>query len=554
MKLATDHARRLHQDSTLVNAATHLIQKNTAIFGGLSLQAADYTENAVVEGLRTLAEFLTDGSEVQGAVEQFVPVKFNVKVEAIVYVVAIMVAIFMDFLKRNKELMLRETKIVEVTDNYNTEVSGVQPNENVTIDAGKVDPDVPVPEDCCGDIPNVISIVLPEGLVGIAPRAFQGMKSLATFTFPKGYKGDVVESETFKNCSNLTDVDFNGAQIKEIQRLAFKNCTSLFHLELPSSVTRLHYQCFRNTGLRSLVIPENVNEITNLSFIQDCRHLHTIRFKGVPSLSPSFDEDLNCPKLKSVVFDFDMTSAMARANAMYDDRDLTQAEQINYVKNTLALFITVLMQNNVQGLEVVLPTGTETPLKIKLDNNIDLANELINQFFDKVVQITEKAESREVSLYTHELSPLVSLHVSEVAQRNAAALIKRSMESVSGIRNYVPVMIKSKLRSPIRNYLSFVEEPHIPAMIKSKLRSLPIRDYFSFVEEPYLPQLDTSTALSDMEFVRRTFHKFAPELVSAIRTIFLAEKAAVRQNKLEDYLPSEVWKIVFSMINKREIE
>ena len=57
--------------------------------------------------------------------------------------------------------------------------------------------------------------------------------------------------------------------------ISFSNCTSLETIELPSSLVKLSYQAFFNTGLKEITIPANVREVTSESIIRN-KNLTTI--------------------------------------------------------------------------------------------------------------------------------------------------------------------------------------------------------------------------------------------------------------------------------------
>lgn len=51
--------------------------------------------------------------------------------------------------------------------------------------------------------------------------------------------------------------------------VSFSNCTSLETIELPSSLVKISYQSFYNTGLKEITIPANVREILGESIIMN---------------------------------------------------------------------------------------------------------------------------------------------------------------------------------------------------------------------------------------------------------------------------------------------
>ena len=103
------------------------------------------------------------------------------------------------------------------------------------------------------------------------------------------------------------------------------------------------------------------------------------------------------------------------------------------------------------------------------------------------------------------------MSISEIAQANAAALIRRTLKAAErGLWDVVPFFSRSK-RTPVDR-----------------------------------------TIFSDREFVHYAFRTFAPELVGAIKSILVAQYAAVQRkdNNLEHYLPEDVWILIFRMMGE----
>ena len=77
---------------------------------------------------------------------------------------------------------------------------------------------------------------------------------------------DVIGDYAFKNCSDLTSLTLPSS-VTRIGDYAFKNCSGLTSLTLPSSVTRIGDYAFYNcSGLTSLTLPSSVNEIGIYAF------------------------------------------------------------------------------------------------------------------------------------------------------------------------------------------------------------------------------------------------------------------------------------------------
>ena len=88
---------------------------------------------------------------------------------------------------------------------------------------------------------------------------FYGCEALESFKFNNQVKK--ISSNLFSDCSSLSSVDFNDAQIEIVGEMAFSGCTSLSLISLPESVTEIEKYAFLESGLTSFNVGKNVNSI-----------------------------------------------------------------------------------------------------------------------------------------------------------------------------------------------------------------------------------------------------------------------------------------------------
>ena len=137
---------------------------------------------------------------------------------------------------------------------------------------------------------------------------FEGCESLTSFTFPSSYASNNLPSFTFKNCTNLATINWNGYNPKRLNKNAFENCDKITWSQIPQAVEELGDNCFyycdaltsvdlsrikkMDTGvfwwtpLTSVEWPAAVTEIPANTF-WSCRKLTTI--KGIPSQQGAWD-------------------------------------------------------------------------------------------------------------------------------------------------------------------------------------------------------------------------------------------------------------------------
>lgn len=150
-------------------------------------------------------------------------------------------------------------------------------------------------------------VSLPEGMAEIPMFTFDGCDSLETIDIPdsvtslgsQSFRGTAlkevtipasvikIQNEVFSSCSELEKVTFEGNNVSVIEYFAFRGCTSLKHLELPTSVRRIGGGAFWRSGLTGLIIPYGVTELDG-NIVYDCSDL---QWMTVPSTVTEIEDD-----------------------------------------------------------------------------------------------------------------------------------------------------------------------------------------------------------------------------------------------------------------------
>ncbi|MCR4722305.1 MAG: leucine-rich repeat domain-containing protein [Eubacteriales bacterium] len=170
------------------------------------------------------------------------------------------------------------------------------------------------------------SVVIPEGVTGIAAEAFRRNRALTSIAMAKSV--EIIGEGAFNGCENLERVSL-WSGVKEIYREAFANCRSLREMNIPRHLEKLGAFAFYNCrGLKSVTLPRTLEELGKSAF-EACRGLTQLTvsegvtalperaFYGCPSLSAvNLPEGLTtigvecfsgCRKLDGTVFPHSLT-------------------------------------------------------------------------------------------------------------------------------------------------------------------------------------------------------------------------------------------------------
>lgn len=120
-------------------------------------------------------------------------------------------------------------------------------------------------------------VELPASLDSIGSSAFSQCDSLkGEITIPETLK--YLGTYAFGDCANVTSVNFNYSA-KEGGLYAFQNCEALKEVTIGGKVTTLPEKVFSQTGITSVVIPENVDSIGFHAFY-GCNSLKTVDIRA----------------------------------------------------------------------------------------------------------------------------------------------------------------------------------------------------------------------------------------------------------------------------------
>ncbi len=140
---------------------------------------------------------------------------------------------------------------------------------------------------------NLKEIVLPNKIRRISKGCFTGCKNLETVKLPKRLQ--VISMEAFRNCTSLQNIELP-TTLSRLDMEAFAGCESLTQISIPRRVTSIPERAFIDSGLVSIEITDNVQEILGYAFCR-CKNLIDIKVTNVEN-DEEFDqyEDISYAK------------------------------------------------------------------------------------------------------------------------------------------------------------------------------------------------------------------------------------------------------------------
>ena len=154
---------------------------------------------------------------------------------------------------------------------------------------------------------GLTSIIIPESVKKIDLSAFAGCTGITSIVIPKSVR-EIRWKSSFFGCKNLTSVVVAEGNEKYDSR---DNCNAIIETDknaliagckasvIPSSVTKIMSRAFKEVGLSSFIVPDNIVSINAEAFSKN-DELQTIT---IGSSIKSFGEDVfkGCDNLKTVV-------------------------------------------------------------------------------------------------------------------------------------------------------------------------------------------------------------------------------------------------------------
>ena len=149
----------------------------------------------------------------------------------------------------------------------------------------------------CGafrDFTALTTIDIREGVQLIGYDAFAGCKNLKKIVLPSTVK--YIESGAFRDCPKLKTVNIP-ASVDTVGTYAFQNDSALAGIELPDGLKYIGMQAFKNSGLRTIRVPEKVEEI---NCFQGCWQLQEVDIPGKDTKITGSSTFTQCENIRKV--------------------------------------------------------------------------------------------------------------------------------------------------------------------------------------------------------------------------------------------------------------
>ena len=113
-------------------------------------------------------------------------------------------------------------------------------------------------------------IEIPNSVTSIGKNAFWGT-GLTSIKIPQGVTA--IPEDMCRECENLVEVDLP-LGITSIGQYAFRSCTSLKTIYLPTTLKTLSFEAFRNSGLEEVILPYGTSKF--LLSLRECKNLTAV--------------------------------------------------------------------------------------------------------------------------------------------------------------------------------------------------------------------------------------------------------------------------------------
>lgn len=180
--------------------------------------------------------------------------------------------------------------------------------------------------------PDIVDLVVPEGITEIGERAFYEYKRLRSITFPSTLV--TVGFEAFKECKNLEEVTWpkDSKAFRKIDHRAFALCPKLTRLDIPDSTEFLGSQFIYDSPITDLHIPTSLKEVY-MSAFGGINRIPRIDLSQTKFEATSWSMFAESRRVKEVILPDTCTSIYPSTFAECADLEVVRAPRVTDVRD-----------------------------------------------------------------------------------------------------------------------------------------------------------------------------------------------------------------------------
>ena len=157
-----------------------------------------------------------------------------------------------------------------------------------------------IPDNCFKGSVDLESVKIPLSVTTIGNEAFRDCVKLDNVAIPASCTS--IGDYAFQNCASLKNFDFGTRNTSlDVGLALFQNCTSLEEIILPEGLTAIPEYMFANTGIKDVVVPETVTDLSGRGLFKGCAELVSIVLPTTYVGDLGAEAFRDCVKLKSIV-------------------------------------------------------------------------------------------------------------------------------------------------------------------------------------------------------------------------------------------------------------
>ena len=156
------------------------------------------------------------------------------------------------------------------------------------------------------------TVILPDSLKTIGEEAFMSCTALKEIKVPNSV--ETINKKAFSGCHALKRIEL-GSGITEISENTFDCCKALTDVTIPDTVTKIGREAFAGCGVKSIVVPDSVEEMETDVFRQ-CSYLASIKLSNNLSFIPG-GTFYACTSLKEITIPYYVESVGGSAFTYY---------------------------------------------------------------------------------------------------------------------------------------------------------------------------------------------------------------------------------------------